>query len=201
MEGKEFKNITKGKLKVKIYADPKDTKNTDKNVYKQEIDLSEEAPYRIDLNNNIQFGRDYLLEEVEAPDGYSKSKYKYKLRFSYDNSWSTPFVATLVEVLDEKGVTLKGTATTGQKGNISDSGQYLGDGKSINSGFPFRIVNKKTEVEFTKFGEDEKAEGGKKPLKDVKFYLEKQDPDDIHKENKGYYPLTKNNGNDKTENR
>ena len=198
MEGKDFKNITKGKLKVKIYADPKDTKNTDKNVYKQEIDLSEEAPYRIDLNNNIQFGRDYLLEEVEAPDGYSKSKYKYKLRFAYDNSWSTPFVATLVEVLDEKGVTLKGTATTGQKGIISDSGQYLGEGKSINTGFPFQIVNKKTEVVFTKKGKDKvKGEDGKledkeTPLKGVEFYLEKQDPDDIHKENQGYYPLTAN---------
>ena len=198
MEGKDFKNITKGKLKVKIYADPKDTKNTDKNVYKQEIDLSEEAPYRIDLNNNIQFGRDYLLEEVEAPDGYSKSKYKYKLRFAYDNSWSTPFVATLVEVLDEKGVTLKGTATTGQKGIISDSGQYLGEGKSINTGFPFQIVNKKTEVVFTKKGKDKvKGEDGKledkeTPLKGVEFYLEKQDPDDIQKENQGYYPLTAN---------
>ncbi len=198
MEGKDFKNITKGKLKVKIYANPKDTKNTDKNVYKQEIDLSEEAPYRIDLNNNIQFGRDYLLEEVEAPDGYSKSKYKYKLRFAYDNSWSTPFVATLVEVLDEKGVTLKGTATTGQKGIISDSGQYLGEGKSINTGFPFQIVNKKTEVVFTKKGKDKvKGEDGKledkeTPLKGVEFYLEKQDPDDIHKENQGYYPLTAN---------
>ena len=192
MEGKEFKNITKGKLKVKIYADPADKDNSDKNVYEQTINLSEKAPYRIDLNNNIQFGKDYLLEEVEAPDGYSKSKYKYKLRFSYDNSWSTPFVATLVEVLDEKGVTLKGTATTGQEGNISDSGQYLGDGKSINTGFPFRIVNKKTEVEFTKFGEDEKAKDGKKPLEGVGFYLEKQDPDDIQKENQGYYPLTAN---------
>ena len=186
MENNQFKDIKKGKLRVKIYADPKDTKNTDKNVYEQTIDLSDAGSYRIDLTNDIQLGRDYILEEVESPDGFAKTKYKYKLRFAYNSSWETPFVATLVAVLDEKGEPLKN-----DRGNISDSGQYLGNGQSINSGFPFRIVNKKTEVEFTKFGEDEKAKDGKKPLEGVKFYLEKQDPDDIQKENHGYYPLTK----------
>lgn len=201
MEEGKFKNITKGKLKVKIYADPADKKNTDTNVYEQTIDLSKNAPYRIDLNNNIQFGRDYLLEEVKSPDGYAKTKYRYKLRFAYDNSWDTPFVATLVAVLKEvkkEDGTKEWVPLTNKEGkNISDSGQYLGDGKSINSGFPFQIVNKKTEVVFTKKGKDKvKGEDGKlkdkeTPLKDVEFYLEKQDPDDIQKENQGYYPLTK----------
>ncbi|PMC81081.1 SpaA isopeptide-forming pilin-related protein [Anaerococcus hydrogenalis] len=201
MEEGKFKNITKGKLKVKIYADPADKKNTDTNVYEQTIDLSKNAPYSIDLNNNIQFGRDYLLEEVKSPDGYAKTKYRYKLRFAYDNSWDTPFVATLVAVLKEvkkEDGTKEWVPLTNKEGkNISDSGQYLGDGKSINSGFPFQIVNKKTEVVFTKKGKDKvKGEDGKlkdkeTPLKDVEFYLEKQDPDDIQKENQGYYPLTK----------
>lgn len=208
MEEGKFKNITKGKLKVKIYADPADKKNTDTNVYEQTIDLSKNAPYRIDLDNNIQFGRDYLLEEVKSPDGYAKTNYRYKLRFAYNNSWDTPFVATLVAVLKEvekeveedgvKKVVKEWVPLTNKEGkNISDSGQYLGDGKSINSGFPFQIVNKKTEVVFTKKGKDKvKGEDGKlkdkeTPLKDVEFYLEKQDPDDIQKENQGYYPLTK----------
>ena len=202
MEGKEFKNITKGKLKVKIYRDPKDTKNTDKNVYEQTIDLSENAPYRIDLNNNIQFGRDYLLEEVKSPDGYAKTNYRYKLRFAYDSSWDTPFVATLVAVLKEvkkEDGTTEWVPLTNKDGkNISDSGQYLGDGKSINSGFPFQIVNKKTEVVFTKKGkekvkiEDDKLIDKETNLANVEFYLEKQDPDDIGKPNQGYYPLTAN---------
>lgn len=209
MEGKVFKNITKGKLKVKIYADPADKKNTDTNVYEQTIDLSENAPYRIDLNNNIQFGKDYLLEEVKSPDGYAKTNYRYKLRFAYDNSWDTPFVATLVAVLREvekeveedgvKKVVKEWVPLKNKEGkNISDSDQYLGNGKSINSGFHFQIVNKKTEVVFTKKGKDKvKGENGKledkeTPLKDVEFYLEKQDPDDIGKKNQGYYPLTAN---------
>lgn len=200
MEEGKFKNITKGKLKVKIYADPADEKNTDTNVYEQTIDLSKNAPYRIDLNNNIQFGRDYLLEEVKSPDGYAKTNYRYKLRFAYNNSWDTPFVATLVAVLKEvkkEDGTKEWVPLTNKEGkNISDSGQYLGDGKSINSGFPFQIVNKKTEVVFTKKGKDKVEENGKlvdkeTPLKGVEFYLEKQDPDDIQKENQGYYPLTK----------
>lgn len=196
-----FTDITKGKLKVKIYADPADKKNTDKTVYEQTIDLSENAPYRIDLNNNIKFGRDYLLEEVKSPDGYAKTNYRYKLRFAYDSSWDTPFVATLVAVLKEvkkEDGTTEWVPLTNKDGkNISDSGQYLGDGKSINSGFPFQIVNKKTEVVFTKKGKDKVEEDGKlvdkeTPLKGVEFYLEKQDPDDIGKKNQGYYPLTAN---------
>ncbi|WP_234025876.1 SpaA isopeptide-forming pilin-related protein [Anaerococcus sp. Marseille-P3915] len=196
-----FTDITKGKLKVKIYADPADKKNTDKTVYEQTIDLSENAPYRIDLNNNIKFGRDYLLEEVKSPDGYAKTNYRYKLRFAYDSSWDTPFVATLVAVLKEvkkEDGTTEWVPLTNKDGkNISDSGQYLGDGKSINSGFRFQIVNKKTEVVFTKKGKDKVEEDGKlvdkeTPLKGVEFYLEKQDPDDIGKKNQGYYPLTAN---------
>ena len=201
MEDNKFKNITKGKLKVKIYADPADKTNTDKTVYEQTIDLSEKAPYRIDLNNNIQFGKDYLLEEVKSPDGYAKTNYKYRLKFAYLQS-TQQFVATLTAVLKEvkkeDGTTEWVPLQNANKQNISDSDQIIAGGQNIGDGFKFQIVNKKTEVEFTKIGKDKvKEENGKlvdkeTPLKDVEFYLEKQDPDDIQKKNQGYYPLTAN---------
>lgn len=178
MDSGKFKDITDGELRIKIYADPKDTTNTDKKVYEQTIKLSDAKSYKINVDG-VQLGKDYLLEEVDSPDGYAKTKYKYRLRFAYNTAWDTPFVATLVAVLDENGEPLKN-----DRGNISDSGQYLGNGQSINPGFQFRIVNKKTEMEFTKVGK----EGDKEtPLKDVEFYLEKQDPYDAQ-----YYPLTEN---------
>ena len=196
-----FKDINKGKLKVKIYADPADDTNTDKTVYEQTIDLSDAKSYRINLNSDIQTGKDYILEEVESPDGYAKTNYRYRLRFSKIET-TQKFVATLVAVLKEvenKDGTKKWVPLTNSEGkNVSDSDQYLGNGQSINSGFKFQIVNNKTEVEFKKVGKDQvkgadgKLEYEEKELKGVDFYLEKQDPDDIHKENQGYYPLTEN---------
>ena len=198
MEGGKFNHITKGKLKVKIYADPKPDSqgntNPDKNVYEQTIDLSDAKSYRINLNGDIELGKNYILEEIEAPDGYVKTKYKYRLRFAYDTSQDTPFVATLLAVLDENGKPIQNDK--GQ--NITDSDQLLAGGQPINTGFQFRIVNNKTEIEFTKVGKDQvkgtdgKLEYEETELEKVDFYLEKQDPDDIHKENQGYYPLTKN---------
>lgn len=202
MENGKFNHITKGKLKVKIYADPADKTNTDTNVYEQTIDLSDAKSYKINLNSDIKLGKDYILEEVESPDGYAKTNYKYRLRFAYNTSWDTPFVATLVAVLKEvekEDGTKTWTPLKNSSGqNITDSGQLLAGGQPINSGFQFRIVNNKTEIEFTKVGKDQvknsdgKLEYVEKILKGVEFYLEKQDPDDIHKDNQGYYPLTKN---------
>lgn len=201
-ENGDFKDITKGKLKIRIKADPADKTNDDKNVYEQTIDLSDAKSYRINLNSDIQMGKDYILEEVESPDGYAKTNYRYRLRFSEDTSQTPSFVATLVAVLKEvekEDGTKTWTPLKNSSGqNITDSDQLLAGGKSINSEFQFRIVNNKTEIEFTKVGKDEvKGTDGKinykyTPLKDVEFYLEKQDPDDIHKDNQGYYPLTEN---------
>ena len=187
MDSGKFKDITDGELRIKIYADPKDTTNTDKKVYEQTIKLSDAKSYKINVDG-VQLGKDYLLEEVDSPDGYAKTKYKYRLRFAYNTSWDTPFVATLVAVLKEvkkEDGTTKWVPLTNNDGkNITDSGQYLGNGQSINTGFQFRIVNKKTEMEFTKVGK----EGDKEtPLNNVEFYLEKQDPNDAK-----YYPLTEN---------
>ncbi len=202
MENGDFKNITKGKLKVKIYADPdKDAfgkVNDDEKVYEQTIDLSDAKTYRIDVEG-IKTSANYILEEVEAPDGYTVSKNKYRIRFEELNGKLIP---KLMAVIGPDGKVLKGVTNTSQ--NRTDTGKEF----NPNAGYritgpvegdgPLRIVNNKTEVEFTKVGKDE-VEGtdGKidykyTPLKDVEFYLEKQDPDDIHKDNQGYYPLTAN---------
>ncbi len=178
--------ITKGKLTFKIYADPADKTNTDKKVYYKTIDLNEnDKSYDIHVDG-IQLNKVYILEEVEAPDGYVKTKNKYKLRFSWIAEYQK-FVATLLAVIGEDGKPLQNK--DGQ--NITEMGDYIGGGLNIGTlhgTSNFKIINNKTEIEFTKVGKDGKDE---KPLKGVKFYLEKQDPKDINKENQGYYPLTK----------
>lgn len=192
----EFTDITKGKLRIKIYADPDDDTNKDDKVYEQTIDLSDDKSYRINVDG-VELGKNYILEEVGAPDGFTVSKNKYRLQFAEDND--KKLLIKLMAVIGPDNNVLKGTKNT--KNNRTETGDEFnpnegyviqGPSTTANKG-PLKIVNKKTEVVFTKFGEDEKAKGGKKPLKDVKFYLEKQDPDDIQKENKGYYPLTKDN--------
>lgn len=172
-----FTDITKGELKIKIYADPADTNNEDKNVYEKTIKLSDDKSYKIDVDG-IKTGVAYLLEEVESPDGFVKTKYKYRLQFS-ENSVSHEFVAILKAVLDENNKPL-----TNAQGNVTETGKYLGEGQNIGDGFKFQIVNKKTEIEFTKVGKDGKEET---PLNDVEFYLEKQNPKD-----QKYYSLTEN---------
>lgn len=177
-KGKDvFTDITKGELKIKIYADPKDENNKDTKVYERTIKLSDAKSYKIDVDG-IKTGVDYILEEVQSPDGYAKTKYKYRLQFS-ENSVSHEFVAILKAVLDENNKPL-----TNAQGNITETGKYLGNGQSINSGFPFQIVNKKTEIEFTKYGKDGNTET---KLNGVEFYLEKQNPKD-----QKYYSLTEN---------
>ena len=177
--------ITKGKLTFKIYADPKDKTNTDTKVYYKTIDLNEnDKSYDIHVDG-IQLNKVYILEEVEAPDGYVKTKNKYKLRFNWIAEYQK-FVATLLAVIGEDGKPLQNK--DGQ--NITEMGDYIGGGLNIGTlhgTSNFKIINNKTEIEFTKVGKDEK---GEKPLEGVKFYLEKQDPKDINKENQGYYPLT-----------
>lgn len=205
MDNGEFNHITKGKLKVRIKADPADKTNTDSTVYEQTIDLSDAKSYRINLNSDIQTGKDYILEEVKAPDGYAKTNYKYRLRFAYNTSWDTPFVATLVAVLKEvenKDGTKTWTPLKNSSGqNVTENDKPIGSDfniKDTTTGSNFQIINNKTEIVFTKVGKDEvmgtdgKLKYKYPPLKDVEFYLEKQDPDHIHKENQGYYPLTKN---------
>ncbi|KWZ97714.1 LPXTG-motif protein cell wall anchor domain protein [Anaerococcus hydrogenalis] len=188
-----FTDITKGELKIKIYADPaSNPKNDDTKVYERTIKLSNDTSYKIDVDG-IKTVVDYLLEEVESPDGFSKTKNKYKIRFESVNNQLIP---KLMAVIDPDGNVLKGTKNA--KLNRTEDGiefspteGYQINGPKDGTG-PLRIVNKKTEIEFTKVGKDKvkDANGDFKdketPLKDVEFYLEKQDPKD-----RKFYPLTK----------
>lgn len=188
-----FTDITKGELKIKIYADPADNNNKDTNTYERTIKLSNDKSYKIDVDG-IKTGVDYLLEEVESPDGFSKTKNKYRIRFESVNNQLIP---KLMAVIDPAGNILKGIKITTQNrtdDNIefSPTEGYQINGPKDGTG-PLRIANKKTEIEFTKVGKDrvKDAHGDFKdketPLKDVKFYLEKQDPSD-----RKFYPLNKN---------
>lgn len=176
-----FTGITKGELKIKIYADPADTKNEDKNVYERTIKLSNDKSYKIDVDG-IKTGVDYLLEEVESPDGFSKTKNKYKIRFeSVDNQ----LIPKLMAVIAPDGNILKGTKNvnlnrTEDGIEFSPTEGYQINGPKNGTG-PLRIVNKKTEIEFTKVGLDGNKES---KLNGVEFYLEKQDPSD-----RKFYPL------------
>lgn len=176
-----FTDITKGELKIKIYADPADETNKDTKVYEKTIKLSDEESYKIDVDG-IKTGVDYLLEEVQSPDGYAKTKNKYKIRFE---SVENQLIPKLMAVIDPAGNILKGKIhanlnRTEDNIEFSPTEGYQINGPKDGTG-PLKIVNKKTEIEFTKVGLDGKTET---QLKDVEFYLEKQDPSDFK-----FYPL------------
>ena len=190
-----FKEITAGKLKIKIEADKADKNNNDTKVYEQEIDLSQKGPYRIDVNG-IHKGVDYILTETEAPDGYTISKNKYRIQFAQDSDGK--LLIKLMAVIGPDGQVLKGIRNPnlnrtedGDEFSPTEGYYILGPSTGTANNGPLKIFNNQVEIEFTKVGEDEKAQGGEKPLANVGFYLEKQDSDDIQKENEGYYPLTK----------
>lgn len=190
-----FKEITAGKLKIKIEADKADKNNNDTKVYEQEIDLSQNGPHKIDVNG-IQKGVDYILTETEAPDGYTISKNKYRIQFAQDSDGK--LLIKLMAVIGPDGEVLKGIRNPklnrtedGKEFSPSEGYYILGPSTGTANNGPLKIFNNQVEIEFTKVGEDEKAQGGEKPLANVGFYLEKQDSDDIQKENEGYYPLTK----------
>lgn len=189
VDGK-FNHINSGELELSLYKDPKDTKNTDTNIYTHTIKLGDSKYYKFPLGD-IKTDVAYLLEETKAPAGYVKSKNKYKIKFKKEGTTIVPY---LVGVVKPDGTDLKNKA-----GNlITDTGTIIPTGglkialtgTLANRESTFKIVNNKTEVEFTKVGKDTVKEGDKlvdkeNPLKDVKFYLEKQDQD------RNYYPVTK----------
>lgn len=190
---KVFNNITKGELHLK----PTNTED-DKDVFRTTIDLakgSNAGIYKFDVNG-IKTGKTYLLEEEKAPNGYKLSTNKYKLLFVNDTQNPGKVIAILKAVLDKNNKELKNAR--GQL--VTEYGKVIGDGITINIADPnsiLKVINEKNKVEFTKVGKDEeKGEGGKlitkeDPLQNVEFILQKQDPKDWDKENKGYYPVTK----------
>ena len=188
-----FKEITAGKLKIKIEADKADKNNNDTKVYEQEIDLSQKGPHKIDVNG-IQKGVDYILTETEAPDGYTISKNKYRIQFAQDSDGK--LLIKLMAVIGPDGEVLKGIKNPrlnrtedGKEFSPTEGYYILGPSTGTANNGPLKIFNNQVEIEFTKVGENEPS--GEKPLANVEFYLEKQDSDDIQKENEGYYPLTK----------
>ena len=190
---KVFNNITKGELHLKLT-----NTEDDKDVFRTTIDLakgSNAGIYKFDVNG-IKTGKTYLLEEEKAPNGYKLSTNKYKLLFVNDTQNPGKVIAILKAVLDKNNKELKNAR--GQL--VTEYGKVIGDGITINIADPnsiLKVINEKNKVEFTKVGKDEeKGEGGKlitkeDPLQNVEFILQKQDPKDWDKENKGYYPVTK----------
>ncbi|MDD7766035.1 MULTISPECIES: SpaA isopeptide-forming pilin-related protein [Anaerococcus] len=190
---KVFNNITKGELHLKLT-----NTEDDKDVFRTTIDLAKDSNagiYKFDVNG-IKIGKTYLLEEEKAPNGYKLSTNKYKLLFVADTTNPGKVIAILKAVLDKNNKELKNAR--GQL--VTEDGKVIGDGITINIADPnsiLKVINEKNKVEFTKVGKDEvKGEGGKlvtkeDPLQNVEFILEKQDPKDWDKENKGYYPVTK----------
>ena len=184
---KVFNKIEKGELHLKLT-----NTEDDKDVFRTTIDLAKPDStgyYRFDVNG-IKTGKTYLLEEEKAPEGYKLSTNKYRIQFIADSNSPGGLKPILKAVLDKDGNELK-----------NDEGQpILEDGtlvSNFNAGTPIQVINEKNSIEFTKVGKDRfKGEDGKfidkeDPLKDVEFILQKQDPKDWDKENKGYYPVTK----------
>lgn len=180
-----FTQITKGTLTLKLQRDPKDTSNDDYNVYTRTINLAENVAngyYKFNLDG-VKEDKNYILEEVEAPDGYVKTKYKYRLKFV--RSQSGEITTLLKAVLDENDQELKNTNGS----LVTEAGAPIGNGIIINAdpNQSLKIVNDKTKIEFTKVGKAGKEET---PLVNVGFYLVKQDPKDYRLKNQGYWPVT-----------
>ena len=180
-----FTQITKGTLTLKLQRDPKDTSNDDYNVYTRTINLAENVAngyYKFNLDG-VKEDKNYILEEVEAPDGYVKTKYKYRLKFV--RSQSGEITTLLKAVLDENDQELKNANGS----LVTEAGAPIGNGIIINAdpNQSLKIVNDKTKIEFTKVGKAGKEET---PLVNVGFYLVKQDPKDYRLKNQGYWPVT-----------
>ena len=188
---KDFNFIENGELELSLYKDPKDDKNTDTNVYSHTINLGKDKYYKFPLGK-IQYNVKYLLEETKAPAGYVKSKNKYRLEFRKPGTEVIPYLVGVVkadgkDLTDKEGNLITDTGSKIPTGGLKIEAVTTEFGKDSESSF--KIVNNKTEVEFKKVGKDKVEEDGKlvdkeTPLKDVKFYLEKQDQD------RNYYPVT-----------
>ena len=188
---KDFNFIENGELELSLYKDPKDDKNTDTNIYSHTINLGKDKYYKFPLGK-IQYNVKYLLEETKAPAGYVKSKNKYRLEFRKPGTEVIPYLVGVVtadgkDLTDKEGNLITDTGSKIPTGGLKIEAVTTEFGKDSESSF--KIVNNKTEVEFKKVGKDKVEEGDKlvdkeTPLKDVKFYLEKQDQD------RNYYPVT-----------
>lgn len=185
--GKIFKPIEKGKLELKLYPESEFDRKLNPKVFTKTIDLDKdndttsEKAYRFDVPG-VSTNTDYILEEIVAPDGFTKTTNKYRLQFVEVNN---QFIPKLLAVLYEENGKLKEIkgengrykTETGYEFNSSEGIVIQGE-KSGES--TLKIVNKQTEITFTKVNQL-----GKK-LSGVSFYLKKDAPDDAT-----FYPAKK----------
>lgn len=137
-----FETIKRGKLKVKLEPDesleiPWNKKRENYIIEKEFNLLQDYDQMTLQLENPIT--GDYILTEVQAPIGYTKTKNKYKIHMDIDKE-----TVTLVAVLDADGKPL--TNDNGE--NITEDGEVIPDGGidiSTNADkFNLNIVNEKS---------------------------------------------------------
>lgn len=136
-----LETIKRGKLKVKLEPDKSLEIPFDKTIANYTIEkefnlLQDYDQMKLQLENPIT--GDYILTEVQAPIGYTKTKKKYKIHMDVENE-----TVTLVAVLDADGKPLKNDK--GQ--NITEDGIVIPDtGIDISTNadkFKLNIVNEK----------------------------------------------------------
>ena len=142
-----FETIKRGKLKVKLEPDesleiPWNKKRENYIIEKEFNLLQDYDQMTLQLENPIT--GDYILTEVQAPIGYTKTKNKYKIHMDIDKE-----TVTLVAVLDADGKPL--TNDNGE--NITEDGEVIPDGGidiSTNADkFNLNIVNEKSVFPWT----------------------------------------------------
>ncbi len=175
-DGNKFMTIDKGKLELKLYPESEFDRKRNPKVFTKTIDLDKDKDptnpkaYRFDVPG-VSLYTDYILEETIAPDGFTKTTNKYRLQFVEVNN---QFIPKLLAVLDKDGKEIKNEngnykTDTGFTFNRNEGLRIEGERSGEST---LKIVNKKTDITFTKVNQsDEKLSG-------VSFYLKKDDPDD-----------------------
>ena len=142
-----LETIKRGKLKVKLEPDesleiPFDKTKANYTIEKEFNLLQDYDQMKLQLENPIT--GDYILTEVQAPIGYTKTKNKYKIHMDIEKE-----TVTLVAVLDADGNVLKNDK--GQ--NITEDGKVIPEGGidiSTNADkFNLNIVNEKAVFPWT----------------------------------------------------
>lgn len=194
-DGTTFKPIEKGILELKLYPE-KEFEGKNNKTYTKIIDLEKDKEtgyknaYKFDVEDivtvdklDIENGYTYILEETSAPDGFTKTTNKYRLQFVDGQNGIVPKLIEVLEFNGEKYEPKKNEEgaliTDTEKEEISST-----TGLDIKQDFQnkdqstLKIVNKKTEITFTKVDQSGKA------LQGATFYLKKDAPEDTD-----FYPI------------
>lgn len=133
-----LETIKRGKLKVKLEPDesleiPFDKTKANYTIEKEFNLLQDYDQMKLQLENPIT--GDYILTEVQAPIGYTKTKNKYKIHMDVEKE-----TVKLVAVLDAEGNILKNS----EGKNITEDGIVIPEGGiDISTNVNFNIVNEK----------------------------------------------------------